>query len=86
LNCRMAIACLSECLEAQIPHTTPAQVMFRCVCPVCPPALCASCVSPAKELQPSKIIFGGTAIAGIFFGVFALIYLLQLLGVIGSGV
>ncbi|MBE9104866.1 Nramp family divalent metal transporter [Nostoc cf. edaphicum LEGE 07299] len=38
-----------------------------------------------KELQPSKIIFGGTAIAGIFFGVFAIIYLLQLLGVIGSG-
>ncbi len=38
-----------------------------------------------KELQPSKIIFGGTAIAGIFFGVFAVIYLLQLLGVIGSG-
>ncbi|MBD2355261.1 Nramp family divalent metal transporter [Tolypothrix sp. FACHB-123] len=38
-----------------------------------------------KELQPSKIIFGGTAIAGIFFGVFAVIYLLQLLGVMGSG-
>ncbi len=37
-----------------------------------------------KELQPSKIIFGGTAIAGIFFGVFAIIYLLQLLGIIGS--
>ncbi|MBW4449685.1 MAG: Nramp family divalent metal transporter [Spirirestis rafaelensis WJT71-NPBG6] len=36
-----------------------------------------------KELRPSKIIFGGTAIAGIFFGVFAVIYLLQLLGVIG---
>lgn len=38
-----------------------------------------------KELRPSKIIFGGTAIAGIFFAVFAVIYLLQLLGVIGSG-
>lgn len=36
-----------------------------------------------KELRPSKIIFGGTAIAGIFFGVFAVIYLLQLLGIIG---
>ena len=34
----MAIACLSECLEGQI--------IFRCVCPVCSPALCASCVSP----------------------------------------
>jgi Mn2+/Fe2+ NRAMP family transporter len=39
-----------------------------------------------KELKPSKFIFAGTAIAGIFFGVFAVIYLLQLLGVIGSGV
>jgi Mn2+/Fe2+ NRAMP family transporter len=38
-----------------------------------------------KELRPSKIIFGGTAIAGIFFGVFAVIYLLQLLGIITSG-
>ncbi len=38
-----------------------------------------------KELQPSKMIFGGTAIADIFFGVFAIIYLLQLLGMIGSG-
>jgi Mn2+/Fe2+ NRAMP family transporter len=37
------------------------------------------------ELRPSKIIFGGTAIAGIFFAVFAVIYLLQLIGVIGSG-
>ncbi len=36
-----------------------------------------------KELQPSKIIFGGTAIAGIFFAVFAVIYLLQLLGIVG---
>ncbi|WP_026736284.1 Nramp family divalent metal transporter [Fischerella sp. PCC 9605] len=36
-----------------------------------------------KELRPSKIIFGGTAIAGIFFAVFAVIYLLQLIGVIG---
>jgi Mn2+/Fe2+ NRAMP family transporter len=37
------------------------------------------------ELRPSKIIFGGTAIAGIFFAVFAVIYLLQLIGIIGSG-
>ncbi|WP_242055931.1 hypothetical protein [Nostoc flagelliforme] len=37
-----------------------------------------------KELQPSKIIFAGTAITGIFFGVFAVIYLLQLLGAIGT--
>jgi Mn2+/Fe2+ NRAMP family transporter len=38
-----------------------------------------------KELRPSKFIFGGTAVAGIFFAVFAVIYLLQLLGFIGSG-
>lgn len=38
-----------------------------------------------KELRPSKTIFAGTAIAGIFFAVFAVIYLLQLIGVIGSG-
>ncbi|WP_226889913.1 Nramp family divalent metal transporter [Nostoc sp. MG11] len=38
-----------------------------------------------KELRPSKIIFAGTAIAGIFFAVFAVIYLLQLIGVIGAG-
>lgn len=38
-----------------------------------------------KELRPSKFIFGGTAVAGIFFAVFAFIYLLQLLGFIGSG-
>jgi hypothetical protein len=37
-----------------------------------------------QELQPSKFIFGGTAIAGIFFAVFAVIYLLQLLGFISS--
>lgn len=37
-----------------------------------------------KELRPSKIIFAGTVIGGIFFGVFAVIYLLQLIGVIGS--
>ncbi|WP_315787961.1 Nramp family divalent metal transporter [Fischerella sp. JS2] len=36
-----------------------------------------------KELRPSKIIFAGTAIAGIFFAVFAVIYLLQLLGIVG---
>ena len=38
-----------------------------------------------KELRPSKFIFGGTAVAGIFFAVFAVIYLLQLLGFIGAG-
>ncbi|BAU04228.1 hypothetical protein FIS3754_01150 [Fischerella sp. NIES-3754] len=38
-----------------------------------------------KELRPSKTIFAGTAITGIFFAVFAVIYLLQLIGVIGSG-
>jgi hypothetical protein len=37
-----------------------------------------------KELQPSKFNFGATAIAGIFFLVFAVIYLLQLTGAIGS--
>lgn len=37
-----------------------------------------------KELRPSKIIFGGTVLAGIFFAVFAIIYLLQLLGFIGA--
>jgi len=38
-----------------------------------------------KELRPSKFILGGTVLAGIFFAVFAVIYLLQLLGLIGSG-
>lgn len=38
-----------------------------------------------KELRPSRLIFGGTAVAGIFFAVFAVIYLLQLLGFIGAG-
>ncbi|MBD2773712.1 Nramp family divalent metal transporter [Iningainema tapete] len=33
-----------------------------------------------KELRPSKFTFGATAIAGIFFAVFAVIYLYQLLG------
>ena len=37
------------------------------------------------ELRPSKITWGGTAIAGLFFAVFAIIYLLQLIGVIESG-
>lgn len=37
------------------------------------------------ELQPSKFTWTGTAIAGLFFAVFAIIYLLQLLGVMGSG-
>jgi hypothetical protein len=40
-NASVAMACLSECLEAQIPHTTTVQVMFRSVCPCLPaPALC----------------------------------------------
>ncbi|WP_017314149.1 Nramp family divalent metal transporter [Mastigocladopsis repens] len=38
-----------------------------------------------KELSPSKFTFGATAIAGIFFAGFAIIYLLQLLGVMGTG-
>ncbi len=38
-----------------------------------------------KELKPSKWSLGGTVIAGLFFGVFAVIYLLQLTGIIGSG-
>lgn len=38
-----------------------------------------------KELRPSKFILGGTVLAGIFFAVFAVIYLLQLLGFIRSG-
>jgi hypothetical protein len=38
-----------------------------------------------KELRPSKFTFGATAIAGIFFAAFAIIYLLQLLGAIGTG-
>lgn len=35
-----------------------------------------------KELQPSKIVFGVTALAGLFFAAFAVVYLLQLAGVI----
>uniref|UniRef100_A0A0C1NM83 Manganese transporter n=2 Tax=Tolypothrix TaxID=111782 RepID=A0A0C1NM83_9CYAN len=38
-----------------------------------------------KELSPSKFTLGATAIAGIFFAVFAIIYLLQLLGAIETG-
>ncbi len=38
-----------------------------------------------EELRPSKFIFGGTAIAGLFFAVFALIYLYQLLSQPTSG-
>ena len=37
-----------------------------------------------KELRPSKFIWGGTVIAGIFFACFAVIYLLQLTGIIGT--
>lgn len=36
-----------------------------------------------KELQPSKIIFAGTAISALFFAAFAVIYLLKLLGLFG---
>jgi len=35
-----------------------------------------------EELRPSKITFGFTALAGLFFAVFAIIYVLQLTGVI----
>ncbi|MBE9185698.1 Nramp family divalent metal transporter [Microcoleus sp. LEGE 07076] len=38
-----------------------------------------------EELRPSKFIWGGTVIAGIFFACFAVIYLLQLTGIIGTG-
>lgn len=38
-----------------------------------------------EELRSSKFTFAATAIAGLFFAVFAIIYLLQLLGVVGSG-
>jgi Mn2+/Fe2+ NRAMP family transporter len=38
-----------------------------------------------KELRPSKLIFAGTVVAGLFFAGFGAIYLLQLLGVLGSG-
>ncbi|GAB4232314.1 MAG: Nramp family divalent metal transporter [Elainellaceae cyanobacterium] len=38
-----------------------------------------------KELRPSKLIFAGTVIAGLFFAAFAIVYLLQLLGVLGTG-
>jgi hypothetical protein len=38
-----------------------------------------------KELRPSKVILAGTVIAGLFFAVFAIIYLLQLTGILSSG-
>ncbi|MBE9093312.1 Nramp family divalent metal transporter [Tychonema sp. LEGE 07203] len=38
-----------------------------------------------EKLRPSKLIWGGTVIAGIFFACFAVIYLLQLTGLIGTG-
>lgn len=38
-----------------------------------------------EELRPSKFIWGGTVIAGIFFACFAVIYLLQLTGIMGTG-
>ncbi|UNU27092.1 Nramp family divalent metal transporter [Microcoleus vaginatus] len=37
-----------------------------------------------KELRPSKFIWGGTVLAGLFFACFAVIYLLQLTGIIGT--
>ncbi|MGG6295649.1 hypothetical protein ACQ4M4_14765 [Leptolyngbya sp. AN02str] len=37
------------------------------------------------KLRPSGPTFLGTVIAGLFFGVFAIIYLLQLTGVLSSG-
>lgn len=38
----------------------------------------------SDKLRPSGFSFWGTAIAGLFFGVFAVIYLLQLLGILGG--
>lgn len=38
-----------------------------------------------QELRPSKVILAGTVIAGLFFAVFAIIYLLQLTGILSSG-
>jgi hypothetical protein len=32
-----------------------------------------------KDLRPSRLIFGGTVIAGLFFAGFALVYLYQLI-------
>lgn len=40
--------------------------------------------SLSKELRPSSFSFWATAIAGLFFAVFAIVYLLQLLGVLGG--
>lgn len=40
--------------------------------------------SLAKELRPSTFSFWATAIAGLFFAGFAIVYLLQLLGVLGG--
>lgn len=38
----------------------------------------------SDKLRPSGFTFWGTVIAGLFFGVFAVIYLLQLVGVLGG--
>jgi Mn2+/Fe2+ NRAMP family transporter len=38
-----------------------------------------------QELRPSKLIFAGTIVAGLFFAGFAIVYLLQLIGLLGSG-
>ncbi|MGB3203372.1 MAG: Nramp family divalent metal transporter [Crinalium sp.] len=38
----------------------------------------------SDQLRPSAFSFWGTAIAGLFFGVFAVIYLLQLVGILGG--
>lgn len=37
-----------------------------------------------KELRPSTLLFVGTVIAGLFFAGFAVVYLLQLVGVLGG--
>jgi len=38
----------------------------------------------SRQLRPSKLTFWGTVIAGVFFAAFAVIYLLQLIGILGS--
>ncbi len=39
----------------------------------------------SHKLRPSGLTFWGTVLAGVFFAVFAAIYLLQLVGVLSSG-
>lgn len=38
-----------------------------------------------EQLRPSAFVFWSTVLAGLFFAMFTIIYLLQLLGVIGAG-